>query len=188
MDDPLRQQRAAADWASSGQAIEFKENVKFFDGLLEVLEDDLSALDDEEIPADWRDGSIVGALRFAFSTVDDALPVMTGSVEATVVTVCQRCLKPFQWQLRIDPKLIFLDRDGPDDLIAEYEIWELVDGALTPKAVIDELLVMAMPLSAKHDDPKKCGALSSEDENASKDTTRPFAALREQMQNAKQPQ
>ena len=62
----------------------------------------------------------------------------------------------------------------------DYEVWELEEDTLRPLDVVEELLIMAMPFSAKHDNLADCKAFSAAIENVT-EIRRPFAALGAQM-------
>ena len=63
----------------------------------------------------------------------------------------------------------------------------LEEQTMRPQDVVEELFIMAMPLSAMHDNTSDCKVLSSQDDDA-EEIVKPFAALRAQMtQNEKNP-
>jgi len=55
---------------------------------------------------------------------------------------------------------------------------------ICPAAVVEEALIMAMPLSATHDTVDECGGYEPADEQVEQ-TTRPFAELRSQLDQDK---
>ncbi len=182
MGNPLLQRRSARDWAESSQLIEIAEKVGFFDGLAAVVGDDLSALDPDRMPHDWRERPVAGRLEFGFADTTGQVATVEGCAKTVVDAVCQRCLEPFSLTLEVEPKLLLLKADETVAGFDEYEVWELDEQNIRPADVIDELLVMAMPFSAMHDDARQCRALESTDESAGEETTRPFASLKAQMQ------
>ena len=181
MGNPLQDRRAAAEWASAGQVIEINNEISSFDGLAAVVDEDLAALEADKMPRDWRSSPVTGVLRFAFVDVDGRVPAVTGSVRVTVDAVCQRCLEPFRLTLEIEPKLLLLEGDDEAAGYDEYEVWELDERLFRPQDIVDELLIMAMPFSAMHDNMAECRAFASDQGAGAEDRTRPFAALREQM-------
>ncbi|MEL7186465.1 MAG: DUF177 domain-containing protein [Pseudomonadota bacterium] len=181
MGNPLRDRRTVAEWASAGQAIEITEKIGAFDGLAAILEADLAALEPGKIPENWRESRVTGALLFGYLDTDNRVPAVTGQVEAEVDAVCQRCLEPFRLRLAAEPKLLLLGNDESDAGYDEYEVWELDERLLKPQDIVEELLVMALPFSAVHDNMAECRAFGSDGETTPEKTTRPFAALRQQM-------
>ena len=181
MGNLLQDRRAAAEWASAGQVIEIASEIASFSGFATVIDDDLAALAADKMPRDWRVSPVTGVLRFAFIDADGRVPVLTGAVQTTVDAVCQRCLEPFRLTLEIEPKLLLLEGEDEAAGYDEYEVWELEDRLLRPQDIVDELLIMAMPFSAMHDNMAECRAFATDEEDGAEDRTRPLAALREQM-------
>ncbi len=181
MGNPLLDRRAAVDWAEAGQVIEFTEKIGSFCGLAAVVENDLAVLDADKMPRDWQATPVSGAIRFGFVDAEGRVPSVTGSAKVRIDAVCQRCLEPFRLLLEIEPKLLLLEIDDTVSGFEDYDVWELDERCLRPLDVIDELLVMAMPFSAMHDNMADCRAFAADEGAGADDTTRPFAALREQM-------
>jgi uncharacterized metal-binding protein YceD (DUF177 family) len=181
MRNPLRERRAPSEWAASGQVFEIADKISSFERLAEIVGKDLEMLDLERRPADWRDAPVTGRLAFGFADAQERVPALEGSVAVTVDAVCQRCLGPFRLPLVVEVKLLFTA--GPDDVTSAdgYEVWELDEDRLRPLDLVDEVLVMAMPLAALHVDDAAC-RVSKPDDRAESSTTRPFASLRSQME------
>ncbi len=180
MGNPLRDRRPAAEWASVRQVIEIADKIGSFDGLAEVVEADLAALDANKLPSDWRDATVSGVLQFVFLDAEERVPAVTGSATAAVSAVCQRCLEPFCLTLKIEPRLLLLEQQDTVDGYDEFEVWELDGQAVRPQDLVEELLIMALPLAPMHDDMAACKAFSAENDGAD-DLTKPFAGLRSQM-------
>lgn len=175
MDNPLRNRQTPNALAASKQVIEIAEKIGSFDRLSAAIEADLDALDSAKVPADWRESEVIGQLRFGFAAGTSDLPVLEGELEARVYAVCQRCLQPMQLPLAAELK--YLLAEGEFD---GFDVWELEHETLEPADVVDEVLVMAMPISALHADAEACVEFDAAPA-AQEDTTRPFADLRQQM-------
>ena len=183
MGNPLQDRRTAADLASVGQVIEIADKLSSFEGLASIVEADLAALDPDKMPSGWRDSAVLGELQFGFADAEKRIPVVTGRATATVGAVCQRCLEPFRLQLEIEPKLLLLEMEQSDGGYPDFEVWELDEQTVRPQDIVEELLIMAMPFSAMHDNMADCKAFTSvesSDDDAEKLVT-PFATLRSQM-------
>ncbi len=170
--------------ASSGQAVEISDEISCFPRLSEALEAELERLDPAQRPANWQTEAVRGEARFDF--VDpESRDVVAQIVARTVVPqVCQRCLAAFEWPLEADAKLLLAS--GTDLREREgFETWEIEDDLLKPIELVDELLVMALPFAAKHAD-DEC-AVAAEAESKTKDTVRPFADLKAQLEAAQTP-
>lgn len=182
MGNPLRDRRTATELASDGQVIEIADKISSFESLAGIVEADLAALDPDKRPSEWRECAVLGELQFGFADAKRRIPMVSGSASANVAAVCQRCLEPFQLKLEIEPKLLLLEQaaDGYED----YEVWELDEQTMRPQDIVEELLIMAMPFSAMHDNMADCKAFLSadpSDDDGTEKLVKPFAALRSQM-------
>ncbi len=191
MGNPLQDRRTAVDFSSVEQVIEIADKISSFESLASIVEADLDALDPDKKPSGWRDSAVLGELQFRFRDADRCIPVLTGCVTADVAAVCQRCLEPFQLELEIEPTLLLLGAEQSADGYDDIEVWELEEQTLRPQDIVEELLIMAMPLSAMHDNMADCKAFETAAPSAvedAEDLVRPFAALRSQIsQNEKDP-
>ena len=175
MDNPLRDRQTPNALAARQQVIEITEKIGGFERLSAAIEADLAALDSAKVPADWRESEVIGQLRFGFAAGTSDLPLLEGELETRVYAVCQRCLQPMQLELRAELRLLLAEGEYDD-----FDVWELEHETLEPADVVDEVLVMAMPISALHADAESCVEFDDAP-TATKDTTRPFADLRQQM-------
>ena len=183
MDDPLRDRRPPRDWAADDQVVEVSEKIGSFTRLAAIVEADLSALDSGSIPADWRNSFVTGKLKFGFSDPQEDTVALDISLAVVAAAICQRCLRPFE--LPVSTKLALL-LARPQDKIADrddYEIWELAEESVSPMDIVDEVLVMAMPLSAMHLETDAC--VESDGREVRAKMTTPFASLRAQMDEGK---
>jgi uncharacterized metal-binding protein YceD (DUF177 family) len=181
MGNPLCESRSAAEWSAGSQVIEIARKICDFEALAAIIESDLAALDAAKIPAGWRDADVTGQMKFGFADAQQTLPMVSCQAEVTVDAVCQRCLEAFRLPLEAEANLLLLrleqDVDGYDD----YEVWELEEKLLRPQAIVEEMLIMALPFSAMHAESGACKVLSPEAVESPGEMTTPFAALREQM-------
>jgi uncharacterized metal-binding protein YceD (DUF177 family) len=180
MSDPLRLRRTAADWAAAGQVIDVVQELKCFERLGSVVEEDLAALGEAAIPPGWRESTINARLEFGFVDERNSVPMVQCEVSATVDAVCQRCLEAFRLPLEVEAKLLLLGLDEAQEGYDELDVWELTESTLQPLDIVEELLVMSMPFSAMHRESAACKALVAPVADSEEMKT-PFAALREQM-------
>jgi uncharacterized protein len=181
MGDPLRQRRTAAEWAAVTQVIDFEVKVSDFPQLAAVVEADLAALAADKTPENWRESAIKGRLEFEFADAQQLLPSVSCRVAGTVDLVCQRCLEAFRLPLEVESGLLLLEFDQEAPGFEQYEVWELEEPLLRPLDIVEELLIMALPLSAMHVESAACRALTAGKQKGAEEKTTPFAALREQM-------
>jgi hypothetical protein len=183
MGNPLTVRAPVQELAERGQVIETEDVLSVFGRLVEVLDEQFRSSACDDIPTDWRRLPVTIKLRFHWADALRKYPAAEGEVTAVVPLACQRCLEPFEHELRVPLKLLF-DASG-DAVTGEsgYEVWELGEETLRPLDVAEEALIMALPLVAMHDADTDCAASvkaeQEQDKNAEK--TRPFADLRSQM-------
>ncbi|HWM27677.1 MAG TPA: hypothetical protein VNQ14_04415, partial [Woeseiaceae bacterium] len=73
---------------------------------------------------------------------------------------------------------------GPEDVVhatGDYEVWEIDEATIRPLDILEEALIMAMPLSALHGPGEDCVASAEVAPAASDGTQRPFADLRSKI-------
>ena len=192
MGNPLQDRRTATEWASDQQVIEIARKIGGFEDLAAIVEADLAALASDKIPVAWRDNVVSGRLAFGFADEAQRIPTVIGSAAVKVDAVCQRCLQLCQLTISVEPRLLLLERQDAETGYDEFEVWELDQLTLRPQDIVEELLIMALPFAAMHDNVSDCEALSdctavSLAEDGIEVTIagkmkRPFADLRSQMQ------
>ena len=180
MGNTLRDHRTPSDLAAIGQVIDFKEKISDFEHLAKIVEDDLAALDPAKMPLGWRESVVTGQIQFGESVAHEGLPVLDGRVMANVDAVCQRCLNALQVPLDVELKLLFSDSDKSDDRCGDYDVWELEGETLRPLDLIEEALIMALPLAAKHSESAVCKRLGVDEDGAQRTAT-PFEDLKARM-------
>ncbi|MGH8167320.1 MAG: YceD family protein [Woeseiaceae bacterium] len=152
-----------------------------FAWLAEVLAADLSSLAEDEAPQKWRQSPVAIRLAFAWADSGRRLPAVEGRATARVPAVCQRCLGAFELALDVELKLLLA---GPDDVVhatGDYEVWEIDEATIRPLDILEEALIMAMPLSALHGPGEDCVASAEAAPAAGDGTQRPFADLRSKI-------
>ena len=180
MGNVLRDRRTPAELAASGQVIEITEELGDLEQLAEIVESDLETLDPDKLPLNWRESPVAGQVSFGFSDAQVGLPVAEGQVGVTIHAVCQRCLGVVELPLEAKLKLLLGGdaADAADDNC--YEIWELDEDTLRPLDLVEEALIMAIPLAVTHVDDAVCKPPAAIAE-AARETKQPFATLRSQM-------
>ncbi len=184
MGDPLRERQSLKTLAASRQVIEIANELGDFVRLAESVEREFAVLGAEALPPDWRTLPVNGRLRFVPTGRAVGGADVSARLEASVPAVCQRCLEPFNWPLRstVELRVAIGDIDAVAGDDSDRELWELPGDGLRPVDMVDELLVMALPLSPRHEDTARCAAMAQT--RTELDTTRPFARLRMQMDDA----
>ena len=108
-------------------------------------------------------GSDEGAVqvRFAFDQRQQQDITVDIDYEATLEVVCQRCLEPFTITLAQRASLAIIEPGGSEDYAPDgYEPLLLDEARLQPLALLEDELIMALPLVPRHADEKDCGPLA----------------------------
>lgn len=184
MGNPLRVRRPVAELAARGQVIEIAEKIGSFERLAGIVEADLATLDPDKIRRGWRDTLVTGRLEFGFADAQMQVASLEGEVAVTIDAVCQRCLEPFRYTLSAGLRLLPTTAGQGAAAVTDFELWELDDARICPAEIVEEVLIMAMPLSAMHEDAEVCGGYEPADEQLEQTTT-PFAGLRAQLDEDK---
>ena len=186
MANALTDRVSPAQLAASGQVIETKGKLSDFRRLKEVVEADLGLLSPAGVPKQWRHAPVDIRLAFGWADARRRIPALEGQISATVDAVCQRCLEPCELSLDAQLKLMLLIPGGDAAASEEYEIWETAEDTVRPLDIVDEALIMAMPLSVAHSDSAQCGPLAEKLVTEESGKTRPFADLKSQMRDSHQ--
>ena len=179
MADPLRERRPLRELAANRQVIEIAAKISDFERLVEVVGEDLSRLPAAEIPQDWQHAEVTGRLAFESGDAQGGMPLLHLALAVRVPAQCQRCLQAFELPLETVLDIAFAT---PGQAVAEQgerEVWEWHEERPRPLDIAEEALIMAMPLSAKHEGSEDCVEIEAADEP--QQTTTPFASLRAQM-------
>jgi uncharacterized protein len=104
-------------------------------------------------------GSVKAALRFRQR--GDGWLGSELEYRADVELVCQRCLEPFRQELKESVNVVIADRDSlPATVPTGFEPFELEDGRLLPAQLIEDEVIVAIPLVPKHPRVEDCGSLA----------------------------
>lgn len=106
-------------------------------------------------------GSVRATLRFRQRR--DGWLAIALEYQGAVQLVCQRCLEPFEQVLADSVNVAAADRDAmPEETPAGFEPFELEEGRLQPAQLIEDELIVAIPLVPKHARVEDCGSLARE--------------------------
>jgi uncharacterized metal-binding protein YceD (DUF177 family) len=187
MANPLLDDVLPRDLAERGQVFEIKEEVGKFSRLVEIIEKDLSTTVGSDAPRGWRQAPVAIRLAFSWADVDRLLPRVSGRVTVRLATVCQRCLEAFELPVAADIDMLLIAA-GPElqepALAGDVELWEMEKERVRLVDLVEESLVMAMPLAPMHESKDACGSLVRDMAEIEESVARPFANLRAQMERA----
>jgi uncharacterized protein len=81
--------------------------------------------------------------------------------QATVELVCQRCLEPFRHDLADSVRVAVSEPESlPSSTPAGFEPFEVEGGRFQPAQLIEDELIVAIPLVPKHARIEDCGSLA----------------------------
>ena len=104
-------------------------------------------------------GSVKATLRFRQR--GDGWLASEVEFRADVELVCQRCLEPFRQELEESVNVVIADSDSlPTTAPTGFEPFELEDGRLQPVQLIEDEVIVAIPLVPKHARVEDCGSLA----------------------------
>ena len=182
MANPLLDRHIPAELADSLQVIEFKGVLKEFPRLSDIVESDLGSA---ATHAQWRDGPVTIKLRFGWADPHRSYPLVEGEASVSITAVCQRCLEVFEADLTVTLELLLVlpEVDQPsDELAGVSEVWELGEATFRPIDLVEEALIMAMPLAPTHPADTGCSVVGApESASTEVNKVRPFADLKAQM-------
>jgi len=106
-------------------------------------------------------GSVRASLRFRQRR--DGWVGVELTYQAAVHLVCQRCLEPFRHEMTERVDVVLADAASVPSAVPEgVEPFELEDGRLQPAQLVEDELIIAIPLVARHAVIEECGGLARE--------------------------
>jgi uncharacterized protein len=122
-------------------------------------------------------GTARGQFRFHR---ENAFVTAEAHVSAGLTLTCQRCLEEMTYPLQVDSRLAFIaSAAAGTEVPASYEPVVAVDGYVSLAMLIEEELLLALPLAPMHRETEGCPVRS--ESKAAESRQRPFAGLRELM-------
>ena len=120
-----------------------------------------------------------GELRFSllFNFDESGQCVIESEIDAQLTLECQRCLKPVV--IKIEKKSLLglvKDKDEIDNLAKEYEPLQIDEETVSVKQLIEDELLLSIPLSPLHAE-NECAGKSVLDQINEDAKPKPFAAL-----------
>ena len=116
-------------------------------------------------------------LKFEFTKNEFDMATISGELETCLELECQRCLGKMELPINVDFRLMV---DASDELVRESSIDTLYsdDGFIDINEVVEDELILAIPLVASHED-QACNKhwLASEAEAVASEN--PFSVLRQ---------
>lgn len=110
-------------------------------------------------PSGNDSGSVEASLRF--QQRGDGWLGLTLDYDTTVELTCQRCLEPFRERLAARVEMVVAESEPlPTTAPEGFELVELDGGGLLPAQLIEDELIVSIPLVPKHARVEDCGSLA----------------------------
>lgn len=184
MATPLHQYVSPPDLAERRQVIEYKGSIGEFERLAEIAATDLG--EEQAAPAaeTWQAAPVAIRLQFAWADARREVPTVSGHVAAEMPAVCQRCLQAFRYPLENEVNAAIVAAGKDQQELADEtgaDIWEVEQNKLRLADLVEEALIMAMPLAPTHGEDHPCGRREENAGEAAVNNVRPFADLKANM-------
>ena len=107
------------------------------------------------------EGSVRASLRFRQR--GDGRLAFTLEYETTVQLLCQRCLEPYGQHIANRVELVLVEEGAAEASLPQgHEPVELDAGRLLPAQVIEDEVIVSLPLVPKHGRVEDCGSLADD--------------------------
>lgn len=122
------------------------------------------------------------ALQFA-REAEDSLYTVQGSISSRLQLVCQRCLEPVMYDITARVALALIWREDEAERLPEwFDPWLMDDEKLSLVPLLEEELLLALPLVAMHEQcpnplPNAAAPMPAETEITEEKADNPFAIL-----------
>ena len=132
----------------------------------------------------WVNESVKVDLEIKSIDFGNPMNVVSGRIEAKLFLTCQNCLNIFENEIDVPVKIALCADQNAYQGNKDYEPWEIEGCSVKIIDLIEELLLISIPLYVKHHDDKVCVILKKP-QTSSDLTTFPFANLKNQLNKDK---
>lgn len=129
------------------------------------------------------DGEIYVTMEFSISSLK--FPMVKGTIEGVVVQTCQRCMGNAEVVINSQFQLLLITPDTLELASEEgHEIFEYTEQLITTARLIEDEIILSIPIVAKHEDIEKCESSVKQwmhefDEVPTDKKENPFAKLKD---------
>jgi len=131
------------------------------------------------------DGDASGKVRFSRA---QGQAVADLDVSAAPEVVCQRCMQPMRWPIKVKTRIALVsDYDAADRVPEGLEVFLVEVDSVSVRDLVDEEILLALPNVARHAEGSECasskmqlpGQEADEEESVDSQVQKPFAQLGE---------
>ncbi len=99
--------------------------------------------------------------RLAFSQHPSGPVLVDLTVDGELSLICQRCMEPLRLHVEEQAALALLENDSTEQVAPQgYEPYEMPEARLNPATLVEDELIMALPLSPRHESVEECAQRS----------------------------
>ncbi|MEJ2644859.1 MAG: YceD family protein [Gammaproteobacteria bacterium] len=118
------------------------------------------------------------AVDLHLGTDDERVRYLTGRIRGELTLQCQRCLEPMALAVDIDVRLGLVDGlDEAQRLPEGYEPLVVEAGKVALSELVEDELLLALPVVPKHGDASECRVIESEEDTVEEARENPFTVL-----------
>jgi uncharacterized protein len=123
------------------------------------------------------------AVSLCLNPADSGQVRVTGHIAGTLWLTCQRCLEPCRWVVGLAVDVMLIDSEAAEERLADGQEAVVVDdGQLRLWTLVEDEVLLGMPLVALHQDAGECvstghDAARNAPQPAGPGQSHPFAAL-----------
>ena len=165
---------------NENQIIKGEYKIENFEKIVRLIQKDhLNAIDLKD-SEDWIKEKVRINLKQEIANLNSDEKKVSGSIKIKIYLTCQNCLDVIESDLNI-PVSIILCKESKKN-IKGSEMWEIYEEKIKLKDLIEELIIISLPLYFKHESSKDCIDYDYKLDNESAKTL-PFANLKNQLNN-----
>ena len=185
MSNPLSSIVSVTKPISGLYRVDLQCKIKDFEKLSQVITNDLENLENPVDDDAWLDQLVDIKLQVKNVNLGIIMPHISGELRTTFFLACQNCLQMIIKKIELPINLILCDRDRENDNNNQYDYWEILGDSISMHNLIEEILILSVPLYTKHEAGKKCLVFSEEKVIKEESLYSPFSDLKNQLNNKK---
>ncbi|HED15448.1 MAG TPA: hypothetical protein ENI64_01310 [Gammaproteobacteria bacterium] len=90
------------------------------------------------------------AVKLVFGYGEQRRLTISGTITTDLVLKCQRCLGPMPWPLQLEFTLVLVKAENQGEIPPEYEQYIMESDKIRLPEMIEDEILLSMPLVAKH--------------------------------------
>ena len=162
------------------QRIKGEYKIDNFEKIVRLIQKDHFNARDLKDSRDWLKEKVRIDLKQEIADLNSDEKKISGNVQIKLYLTCQNCLSIVESNLQIPVNIILCKNSKKD--IKGFETWEIPEEKIKLNDLIEELIIISLPLYFKHERSEDCITYDYDLESDRKKTL-PFANLKNQLNN-----